>query len=178
VVSLCAYYGFGILVELIVGCVCRCWAHPDGGQAHGGTWHDALIQSSGTRAFEYSFKGVYPLKYEIYKRLNLSLVGTAVTVYGIVYDTKTDSMDTSQINVPGLGTYIDGSFRGNIVHYLGNSGAYQYNVAMSQITGLSDDTHTLRLEVMSHYTFMVREDSGFFRCNCLTLGISLIIWRL
>jgi hypothetical protein len=79
-------------------------------------------------------------------------------------------MDTSQTNVPGFGTYVDGSLRGNIVRNLGGSGAYQYNVAMSQVTGLSDDTHTLRIEVMNGRTFIVREYGGFFSLTVSDVG--------
>ncbi|PVF98290.1 hypothetical protein CPB86DRAFT_873475 [Serendipita vermifera] len=110
-----------------------CWAHPDAGQAHGGTWHDAGFSATTDRAFEFTFRG------------------TQMNIYGIIADFS----DTqTQPNVPGFTTYIDGTSTGNIVRTPSRSNTYQYNVAMAQITGLSDSTHTLRIEVMAGRTFL------------------------
>ncbi|PVF98288.1 hypothetical protein CPB86DRAFT_784921 [Serendipita vermifera] len=112
-----------------------CWAHPDAGQANGGTWHDAGYSTSADRAFEFTFKG------------------TDIGVYGIVNNGRITDAQT-QTNVPELIAYIDGASLGSHTQGVSGSDTYNYNVAMVQITRLSDSTHTLRIEVKAYRTLL------------------------
>ncbi|PVF98286.1 hypothetical protein CPB86DRAFT_733251 [Serendipita vermifera] len=111
-----------------------CWAHPDAGQAHEGTWHDAGYSNAADRALEFTFRG------------------TQINGYALISDFSITV--ANQSNTPGCITYIDGASTGQFEISLSRTNSYQYNVPMVQITGLFDATHTLRIEVRPRFTLL------------------------
>ncbi|PVF98283.1 hypothetical protein CPB86DRAFT_362382 [Serendipita vermifera] len=131
-----------------------CWAQPDPGQAHGGTWHDAFKSDWATdtgpvRMFNYTFRG------------------TGIAIYGIVghgapyHGTRGSA---------GASFYIDGA--SSAVYNLAiedptDPPTYQYNAMIGNRNNLADGEHVLTLYIAHDQpNFIVR----VFPFSCASLS--------
>ncbi|PVF98289.1 hypothetical protein CPB86DRAFT_705366, partial [Serendipita vermifera] len=119
-----------------VGNTCtECLAQPDRTRARSGTWHDCTRSDDDTvRAVEYQFRG------------------TAITVYGIMVNiVRTEYLFTTNVD---LTLSIDGRQVSTFSRAPANTESYAYDVAMVSASGLSDSTHTARIEVQPSSAFL------------------------